>query len=193
MLNLGFLASGGGSSMAAILQAIQNGGLAADPRLLVSNKRGAGALEIARAHGVATLVAPTLPDPDAADARLRQAMEDAGVEWIVMSGYLRRLGPATLERYADRILNIHPGPLPRFGGEGMYGSRVHEAVIAAGLAITEICIHLVDGEYDHGAVVARRAVEVRADDTPLSLESRIKSLEPCFFVETLSSISDNIP
>ena len=193
MLRLGFLASGGGSSMAAILKAIQNGGLAADPRLLVSNKRGAGALEIAKAHGVATLVVPTLPDPEAADTRLRRAMEDAGVEWIVMSGYLRRLGPSTLERYADRILNIHPGPLPRFGGEGMYGSRVHEAVIAAGLATTEICIHLVDGEYDHGTVVARRAVEVRADDTPLSLESRIKSLEPGFFVETLSSSSDNIP
>jgi phosphoribosylglycinamide formyltransferase-1 len=88
-----------------------------------------------------------------------------------------------------RILNIHPGPLPAFGGHGMYGRRVHEAVIAAGVAESGICIHLVDEEYDRGPVLARRAVPVEPGDTPQSLEARVIGLEPAFFVETLGRIA----
>lgn len=199
MTKIGFLASGAGSSMIAIIDAARGGRLAVEPCLLVSNKRGAAALAAAEDRGVPTLVIPTLPDPEAADERLMAAMSEAGVDWIVLSGYLRRLGPRTLARYSGRILNIHPGPLPEFGGQGMYGARVHEAVIAAGAPESEICIHLVDGEYDHGAVVARRRVVIVPGETATSLETRIKAMEPEMFVEALGSlvaqplISDNIP
>ena len=188
-LKLGFLASGNGSSAQAIVDAIAGGALAAEPRLLVSNRKTAPALDWAAARGVPALAIPTMGDPDAADLALADAMTAHGVEVIVLSGYLRRLGPATLGRYAGRIVNIHPGPLPQFGGEGMYGARVHQAVLAAGLAESAIVIHLVDEEYDHGPELARRGVPLSASDTPQSLEERVKALEPAFFVQTLQRIA----
>jgi len=188
-LRLGFLASGTGSSAQAIVRAIRRRELAAEARLLVSNNRGAAALDFARAEGVPSLCIPTQAEPAAADLRLAEAMAAHRVELIVLSGYLRRLGAQTLGRYAGRVLNIHPGPLPEFGGHGMYGRRVHEAVLAAGSPASAIVIHLVDEEYDHGPEVARRAVEVRPDDTPEALEARVRELEPAFFVETLDRIA----
>jgi phosphoribosylglycinamide formyltransferase-1 len=188
-LKLGFLASGNGSSARAIVAAIRAGDLAAEPRLLVSNNKSAAALAFAAGEGVAALCIPTQADPDAADARLADAMAGHGVELIVLSGYLRQLGPRTLGRYAGRILNIHPGPLPAFGGHGMYGRRVHEAVIAAGVAESGICIHLVDEEYDRGPVIARRSVAVAAGETAESLEARVTAMEPEFYVGTLRRIS----
>jgi len=188
-LRLGFLASGTGSSAQAIVRAIRRRELAAEARLLVSNNRGAAALDFARAEGVPSLCIPTQAEPAAADLRLAEAMAAHRVELIVLSGYLRRLGAQTLGRYAGRVLNIHPGPLPEFGGHGMYGRRVHEAVLAAGSPASAIVIHLVDEEYDHGPEVARRAVEVRPDDTPETLEARVRELEPAFFVETLERIA----
>jgi phosphoribosylglycinamide formyltransferase-1 len=188
-LKLGFLASGNGSSARAIVAAIRAGEVAAEPRLLVSNNRSAPALTFAADAGMPALCIPTQGDPVAADARLAEAMLSHGVEVIVLSGYLRQLGPRTLGRYAGRILNIHPGPLPDFGGHGMYGRRVHEAVIAAGAAESGIVIHLVDEEYDRGPVIARRTVPVEPGDTPGSLEARVTALEPAFFVETLGRIA----
>ncbi len=189
-LKIGFLASGNGSSARAIIAAIQAGELAAEARLLVSNNRSAPALGFAAEAGVPALCIPTQGDPDAADARLADEMSARGVELIVLSGYLRQLGPKTLARYAGRVLNIHPGPLPDFGGHGMYGRRVHEAVIAAGAAESGICIHLVDEEYDRGPVLARRSVPVAHGDTPEVLEARVTSLEPAFYVETLRRIAE---
>ena len=189
-LKLGFLASGNGSSAGAIVAAIRAGELAAEPRLMVSNNRSAPALAFAAEEGVPALAIPTKDDPDAADARLVTALRSAGVELVILSGYLRQLGRRTIAAYAGRILNIHPGPLPDFGGHGMYGRRVHEAVIAAGVAESGICIHLVDEEYDRGPVIARRSVAVEPGDTGESLEARVTGLEPAFFVETLRRIAE---
>jgi phosphoribosylglycinamide formyltransferase-1 len=189
-LKLGFLASGNGTSARAIVNAIRAGDLAAEARLMVSNMRKAAALAWAKEAGVPALCIPTQADPAGADAALAAEMAAHGVELIVLSGYLRQLGPATLGRYAGRILNIHPGPLPAFGGHGMYGRRVHEAVIAAGAPESGIAIHLVDEEYDRGPVIAARSVPVQPGDTPETLEARVTALEPAFFVETLSRIAD---
>jgi phosphoribosylglycinamide formyltransferase-1 len=188
-LKLGFLASGNGSSARAIVAAIGAGQLEAEARLLVSNNRSAAALAFAADAGVPALVIATQADPEGADARLAEEMAAHGVEIIVLSGYLRQLGPRTLGRYAGKVLNIHPGPLPAFGGHGMYGRRVHEAVIAAGVAESGVCIHLVDEEYDRGPVIARRSVPVVAGDTVEALEARVTALEPEFYVETLRRIS----
>lgn len=188
MLELGFLASGNGSSARAIVAAIRARRLAAQPRLMVSNRRDAPALEFARAEGFPALHIATAADPEAADARLVEALEAHGVGLVILSGYLRLLGPRTLARYENRILNIHPGLLPRFGGPGMYGLRVHEAVIAAGEVESGATIHLVDGEYDHGAVIAQKATPVDRGDTPAGLQAKIMAQEPEFFVETLQKI-----
>jgi phosphoribosylglycinamide formyltransferase-1 len=189
-LKLGFLATRNGSSARAICEAIQRGELSAEARLMVSNRRDAGALDWARAQGLPCLWAPTVGDPDAADERLAEAMRAHGVNLIILSGYLRHLGPKTLEGFKGRILNIHPGPLPEFGGEGMYGRRVHEAVIGAGVARSAIVIHGVDEVYDRGPELTRRWVDVEPGDTVDSLESRVTALEPLFFVETLKRLSE---
>lgn len=188
-LKLGFLASRNGSSFRAVVEAIAAGELAAQALLAISNNKAAAVLDFAAARGVPGLVIPTQADPEAADARLAQALSDAGVELVVLSGYLRRLGPVTLGRYRNRILNIHPGPLPAFGGEGMYGRRVHEAVIASGAAESGVTIHLVDEEYDHGPVLARWPVPLAPGETADSLEARVTALEPPLFVETLQKIA----
>lgn len=189
MLKLGFLASRNGSSARAVIAAIEAGELAAEPRLMVSNNKGAAALAFATEHGVQALCIPTQADAAAADTRLCEALEAAGVELVVLSGYLRRLGPRTLARYAGKVLNIHPGPLPAFGGEGMYGRRVHEAVIAAGASESGVAIHIVDEEYDRGPIVAQRAVPVQPGDTAETLEARVTAVEPGFYVETLQGIA----
>ena len=189
MLKLGFMASRNGSSLRAIVEAIAAGDLAAEPRLVVSNNRSAGALDFAAQRHLPTRVIPTQGDPDAADRRLCDALAEAGVELVILSGYLRQLGPVTLARYRNRILNIHPGPLPAFGGEGMYGRRVHEAVIAAGVAESSIVIHAVDEVYDNGPVIARKAVPIPPGLTADDLETLVTGLEPAFFVETLKKIA----
>ena len=175
--------------MRVILQAIAQSDLAAEARLVVSNNRNASALAYAEAAGVETAWIPTKHDPQAADLALTEAMADAGVNLVILSGYLRRLGPIFLERFRGRVLNIHPGPLPAFGGEGMYGRRVHEAVIAKGLGQSAAVIHLVDGEYDHGPEVARLELALAPNETAESLEARLTALEPGFYLRTLQEIA----
>lgn len=188
MIKLGFLASNNGSGLRAIVAAIAAGELAAQARLVVSNKRAAPALDFARAHGISWLFLPTATDAVRADRKLALALAAADVDLVVLSGYLRRLGPHVLNRYEGRILNIHPALLPKHGGQGLYGNRVHAAVLAAGETVSGASVHLVDSEYDHGAVIARVEVPVLAGDTPESLERRVTACEPGLFVETLQKI-----
>jgi phosphoribosylglycinamide formyltransferase-1 len=189
VIRLAFLASNNGSSLRAIIAAIEAGTLQAKAVLAVSNRKGAPALDFARDRGVKSLTLPTLADPAAADIRLSQALERAGADLVILSGYLRKLGPETLSAFAGRILNIHPALLPNFGGPGMYGRRVHEAVIAAGEAFSGASVHLVDGEYDHGTVIARVEVPILPSDTAESLEARVVAAESPLFVATLQRIA----
>jgi phosphoribosylglycinamide formyltransferase-1 len=191
-LKLGFLASHGGSSMKAILEAIASGKLRASACVVISNNADAPALAHAGAIGVPAyhLSETRLGGAAAADRAIAETLAARGAELIILSGYLRKLGPLTLVRYRGRILNIHPGPLPKYGGRGMYGRHVHEAVIAAGERMSGITIHLVDEEYDHGPVLARCDIPVEPGDTPETLAARIQAQEPGFFVETLCRIAE---
>jgi phosphoribosylglycinamide formyltransferase-1 len=189
-LKLGFLASRNGSSMRAIVAAAEAGELAAEPRLLVSNRREAPALAFAAEHGVPTRVIPTLADPEAADAALKAALQEAGVDLVVLSGYLRKLGPLTLAAFPGRILNIHPALLPRFGGQDMYGRQVHEAVAASGVETTGAFVHVVDREYDQGPVIASVEVRLERGDDAEAIERKVTAVEPGLFVATLRRISE---
>jgi phosphoribosylglycinamide formyltransferase-1 len=187
-MRLAFLASNNGSSLRAIVAACRSGMLDATPVLVASNRAVAPALDFARAEGIATLCLPTAADPAGADARLAEALRGAGADLVILSGYLRKLGPVTLEAFRGRILNIHPSLLPAFGGQGMYGRRVHAAVIAAGERVSGASVHMVDAVYDHGPVIARAETPVAEGDTPETLERRVMALEPGLFVETLRRI-----
>ena len=189
-MKLGFLASNSGSSLRAIVAAIEMGALDAAARLVVSNKPAAPALSFAAAHAIPTLVIPTAKNPDIADGRLVAALKSAEVDLVILSGYLRKLGPRTLAAYRNRILNIHPALLPRHGGRGMYGRRVHEAVLAAGDKVSGATVHLVDEEYDHGEPIASIEAPVLADDRPADLEARVMAAEPQLFVQTLQELAN---
>jgi phosphoribosylglycinamide formyltransferase-1 len=187
-LKLGFLASRNGAGMRAIVQAIESGELDAEPRILISNRPGVPALAFAAEHGLPSRVIPTLPDPDVADAALADALTSADVEFVILSGYLRKLGPRTLAAFPGRILNIHPALLPSFGGQGMYGRRVHEAVAAAGVSVSGASVHLVDGDYDQGPVIASRSVALAPGDDAETIERKVTEVEPALFVDTLRRI-----
>lgn len=164
--------------------------LEAEPVVVISNNSGSGALAFARRKGIPTyhLSSTTHPDPENLDLAICQALRSHGTQLVLLVGYNKLVGPQTLDAYRGRILNTHPAPLPEFGGKGMYGKRVHEAVLASGIEKTAVSIHLVDDEYDHGPVVAAREIDVLAGDTPESLAERVRSEEGTFLIESLDMI-----
>jgi phosphoribosylglycinamide formyltransferase-1 len=190
-LNLGFLSSHNGSSMRAIVKAIAEQRLDASARVVISNNAESPALVFAREHGIPALhlSATRCGGEVDCDKEIADALGNHGVDTVVLSGYMRKLGHETLNRFRGRILNIHPGPLPKFGGQGMYGKHVHEAVIGAGEASSGITIHLVDEHYDQGPIVAARDVPVEKGDSAEALAARVQALEPDFFVATLQQIA----
>jgi phosphoribosylglycinamide formyltransferase-1 len=158
--------------------------------VVISNNSQAEALARARQEGVPAyhVSSKTHPAPGQLDAEILRLLSRHTVELVILAGYLRKLGPQTLQRYQNRIVNIHPALLPKFGGQGMYGLAVHEAVLAAGEKETGVTIHLVDAEYDHGAILAQCRVPVLAGDTVASLAQRVLECEHRFLIETLGRI-----
>ena len=168
------LASGGGSNFQAILDYFRSQGESrpADIAVLISDRAGAHALQRAHAHDIESLVIPhTEP------AVLDEALTSRDIDLIVLAGYLRRLPTVVIDHFPKRIINIHPGPLPRFGGSGMYGERVHAAVLEAGLRETAVTVHLVDENYDSGAILAQWPVSILEGDTPETLGHRVLEVE----------------
>lgn len=188
-LRLGFLASHGGSGMRAIVAACDAGRLAATPGLLISNNADCAAMQWAAARGLPARHMSARTHGEALDGAIAAALDDAGVSLVVLSGYMRKLGPDTIARYRGRILNIHPALLPRHGGPGMYGDRVHQSVLAAGDTISGATIHLVDEAYDTGPAFMQRTVPVLPDDTVASLRERVQGQEQALLVEALDRIA----
>jgi phosphoribosylglycinamide formyltransferase-1 len=190
-LRLGFLASHVGSNLQAIIDARRAGKLAAELRVVICNNSRAQALERARDAGIPTrhLSSHTHPSEAALDDAILETLRDHGVNLIVLAGYMRKLGPRTLAQYRGRVLNIHPALLPKFGGPGMYGARVHEAVIAAQEKESGVTIHLVTEEYDQGPIIAQSRIPVLPNDTAESLAARVLEVEHALYPETLARIA----
>ena len=191
-MNLGFLASHNGSNMQAVIDACKTGRLKAMPAVVISNNSDLGALARAEREGIPHyhLSTKTHPDAETLDAAILQMLLEHKVELVVLAGYLRKVGAQTLRQYSDRIINIHPALLPKFGGQGMYGQNVHQAVLEAGETETGVTIHLVNDEYDRGQILAQRKVAVLPTDTVETLAARVLETEHAFLVETLQKIID---
>lgn len=191
MLRIGFLASHNGSNMQSVVRACHDGKLNASPRIVISNNANAGALAFAREQEIswAHLSSKTHVDPDELDAAILSALCEQEVALVLLVGYMRLLGPRTVRYYSGRILNIHPALLPKFGGKGMYGMRVQEAVLAARERVTGVTIHLANERYDEGDVIAQSVVPVLDGDTPELLSRRVLQEEHRFLVETLAKIA----
>jgi len=188
-LRIAFLASNNGTAFRAIWQAIQSMGLNAEAVAFVSNKANSTALLFAEELGIPSSLIPTKGVDAVADKRLWQFLIDQGADLVVLSGYLRKLGPLTLEAFEGRILNVHPGPLPKYGGLGMYGRKVHQAVLENRELSTEATIHLVDAEYDHGRTIATKVVPIGPADDIAALERRVIDAECVLFVDTIRKVA----
>jgi phosphoribosylglycinamide formyltransferase-1 len=191
-MNIAVFASGRGSNFQAILNAIDAGLLPARIVVLISSKSDAGAMEIARAHTISAkyLSQKIFLSEDAfADAML-EVLEEHHVELIALAGYLKKIPSQVIRRYRNRIVNIHPALLPSFGGEGMYGHRVHEAVIESGEKVSGATVHLVDEEYDRGPIVLQKTIAVAQDDTPDSLAAKVLKIEHEIFPLALKAFAE---
>lgn len=173
--------SGSGRTLRNIVAAIESGALLARVVLVVASKECAGA-EFARGQGFATRVHDRLDDAD----EVGELLDEFRVDWAVLAGYVRLL--PIPERYRGRVVNIHPSLLPRHGGRGMYGHRVHAAVIESGDAESGCTVHLADGVYDRGEIIAQARCAVEADDSPESLASRVFELETDLYPKALSKL-----
>ncbi len=188
--NIGFLASHRGSNMQSIIDACSNGRLQGVPAVVISNNSDSGALDRARQHEIPAyhLSSKQYSDSDVLDHEICKTLLDHKVDLVVLAGYMKKVGPHTLKAFKGRIINIHPALLPKYGGKGMYGSRVHEQVLASGDTETGVTIHIVTDDYDTGPIIAQEKVPVKEDDTVESLADRVIVKEHELYVATIDRI-----
>ena len=167
------LASGQGSNLQALIDWAAGEDASGRIALVISNRAGAGALEKARLAGIESAVI----DPARGAQPLLELLRSRGIGLVVLAGYLKKVPAEVVAAFRGRILNIHPALLPDFGGPGMYGRRVHEAVLASGTGVTGATVHIVDEHYDRGPIVARWPVPVCPGDTAETLAARVLETE----------------
>ncbi len=190
-MKIAVLGSGEGTNAQAIIDACRNSVIPGAVRLAASNNSTAGLLDRARKAGIAVahISSLTHPDPEALDSAMADLLKSCEIDLVVAVGYMKKIGPITLGRYRNRVLNIHPALLPKFGGEGMYGIRVHEAVLESEEQTTGATIHVVDEEYDQGPIVAQRTTAVLDGDTPTTLRARVLAVEHALLVDVLVGVA----
>ena len=190
-MRIGILASHEGSTMQSIIDACRTRRLQAEIAVVISNNSNAQALVRASEAGIPAfnLSTRTHPEPTELDAAISQTLLKHEADILFLAGYLRKIGPVTISRYAGRILNTHPALLPKYGGQGMYGQRVHEAVLSSGDRESGVSVHVVDAEYDTGEVLAQARVAVEPTDTIETLSQRVHARELEFVVEVLNDIA----
>jgi phosphoribosylglycinamide formyltransferase-1 len=177
---LAVFASGRGSNLIRIQETIDSGELTGVVvSLVISNRSKSGAMDFAceRAIPSAHISAISLGSDERCSIEMLRLLAEHSIDFIALTGYLKKVPDEVVERYSNRILNVHPALLPAFGGHEMYGSRVHEAVIARGCKVSGATVHLVSAEYDAGPIVMQECCEVRDDDTPETLAARVLEVE----------------
>lgn len=173
---IAIFASGGGTNLQALLDCENESSY--DIALLITNKNDVGALERARKWGKKSVVLLNEGKTDReAEKEMQAVLEDSGIAFIALAGYLKKIPSGVISRYSSRIVNIHPALLPAFGGEGMYGKHVHEAVIEAGERITGPTVHYVDENYDTGEIIAQVPIAVLDGDDADTLAKKVLEVE----------------
>ncbi|MDR1559304.1 MAG: phosphoribosylglycinamide formyltransferase [Clostridiales bacterium] len=175
MLKIGVLASGGGTNLQALIDAIESKSLAAEIAAVISGNPAAYALERAKRHDIMSYYVKkgSYTAQDDYDKALADIFNRHGVDLVVLAGFLPILGPAFIREFERRVINIHPSLIPAFCGKGYYGIKVHEAALASGVKVTGATVHFVDEGTDSGPIILQKAVEVKDGDTPESLQRRV--------------------
>jgi len=190
-VRIAVLASGRGTNLQALIDHFSHLGAQspATIELVASNKENAPALDRARN---ASIAAESFTATDEG-SELLELLARYRIELVVLAGYMKRIPPSVVSEFHGRIVNVHPGLLPEFGGAGMYGAKVHQAVIASGARTTGVTVHFVDDEFDHGPVVAQWRIKVNDDDTPETLAERVLDIEHAIYpraVEMIASLNE---
>ena len=186
MLNLVVFASGNGSTLQAIIDAINNNELSATINLVVSNNKDAFALERAKKNNIDTYIISN-KEFQSQDEELYEVLSNYKIDLIVLAGYLKMIGPKLLSKYT--IINTHPSLLPKYGGKGMYGMKVHKAVVEAGETVSGVTLHYVNSEYDKGSIIAQTKVDVLPTDTAEDVSAKVQAVEKIQLVNELKKFS----
>jgi phosphoribosylglycinamide formyltransferase-1 len=192
-LALAILSSHAGTTAQAVFDAFGDGRIAGHAVLLICNNPDADVLERARAASVPTRVlnSRTHPDPAALDEAILAAITGAGATHVLLAGYMKKLGPRTIAAFEGRAINTHPALLPAFGGQGMYGDRVHAAVLESGVAFSGATVHRVTNDYDAGEIIAQVEVPVLGGDDVASLGERVRAAERELLIAVLAKLAAN--
>ena len=191
-MNIAVFASHGGSDLQAIIDGCKTQQVDATVCAVISNNSDATALQRARKEGIDSyhISNKMIADPIELDAQILKILDAHHTDIIFLAGYLKKLGVDVLHKYKNRIFNIHPALLPKYGGKGMYGMNVHNAVIKANEQVSGVTVHRVTEEYDAGEIVAQTTVNVLKIDTPESLSERILKCEHTFLIAVIKEIID---
>ena len=190
---LAVFASGRGSHLTNLFHAIEQGDIDAEISLVVSDVEGNGAALFAEAKDIPLLLvsAKSASSAIARNQCILEALTFHAIDWVLCLGYLKKVGTKIVEQYAGKMINIHPSLLPKFGGRGMYGLNVHQAVIDAGESISGATVHYVNEEYDEGAIIAQATVDVPSGATPADLAALVLKAEHALLITTLKRLLDH--
>ncbi len=194
-MRLAIFASHAGTTAQAVIDAVADGRIDGEVVVLVCNNPQAEVLDRAARAGVPVALrnGTTHPDPVALDAAVLETVRAAGATHVLLAGYMKKLGTPTIAAYEGRIFNTHPALLPAFGGQGMYGDRVHAAVLAANVASSGATVHRVSDDYDAGTIVRQVQVPVLPGDDVASLGARVRAAERDLLVEVLAEVAREAP
>ncbi len=194
MLRRGILASHQGTNFQTIADACNDGGLKARVVALICNNSHAPVMDRAARLDIPAyhLSSATHPQQGALDTAIHDRLTSASVQLVVLAGYMKKLGPKVLEGFNGRIINVHPSLLPKHGGQGFYGMRVHEAVIAAGDRETGATVHQVTADYDEGDVIRQESISVTATDTPNTIAEKVHTIEYRLLLETIREFTETL-
>lgn len=187
-LNIAVFASGKGSNFRAILESIKSQKIKnANIALVISNNSDAGVLGIAREHDIPAfhISRKQFSTDDEFNHKLISLLKTFNINLIVLAGYMKKLDSKIVRTFKNRIVNIHPALLPKYGGTGMYGMNVHKAVISNKEKISGATVHIVDEEYDHGPIVLQKSIDVEPTDTPETLAEKVLQLEHEIYPEAI--------
>jgi phosphoribosylglycinamide formyltransferase-1 len=189
-MNIAVFASHGGSDLQAIIDGCKSEKINANVKLVISNNLDSMALQRAKNEGISGyhISSKVIPNNDELDRKILKVLDENNIDMIFLAGYMKMLGIPVLQKYLNRIFNIHPALLPKYGGKGMYGMNVHKAVIQAKEKVSGVTIHRVNENYDSGEIVAQTEVPVMHNDTPEELAARVLEREHYFLVEVISDI-----
>ena len=183
------LASGAGTTVSAFCKVEEKGQIPAKVVAVITNESKAGVISVAKEHQIpCAIVKHQKESTKDWDQRLLETLRKQDPDLILLAGFLKKIGPTVLSHFKNRILNSHPALLPEFSGKGMYGLRVHSAVIAHKKTETGVTIHLVNENYDEGRVLAQKKLPVFPEETPSELEKRVKSMEKALYIQTVTKI-----